>query len=522
MKLVTAAEMRALERAAVEAGSSEAQLMEEAGLAAAQEAWMLLGTLEGRRIVVLAGPGNNGGDGLVAARHLHDWGAETAVVAPRGREPDDNRRELETRGVAVAEGAEAVAGLRGETADLVIDALLGTGRSRPLAADEPLGAALEALAGLRARPRPPALLALDLPSGLDADGGGADPLTVAADATVAFGAPKAGMYQAGGSAVAGRVQVVDIGIPDEALETAALELITSRWARETLPLRAEDGHKGAFGSVLVVGGSARYRGAPALAALGAVRAGAGLAAIACPEPIIPSIAPALAEAVWLPQAAGADGALTGEAAIALRREWAAFDAAAVGPGLGRTGETGALVWALLPDAEEELGGRVAIDADALNALAEMDDGPARAPAGAALTPHPGEMARLLGTGVAEVQANRVGAAREAAGRFGCAVALKGAHTVVAEPGGRARVSPFANPLLAAAGSGDVLAGMIAAWLARGLGAFDAASLGVYLHAAAGEALRAEYGDGGLRASEIAERLPGVARGIAAPAGSAAV
>ncbi len=522
MKLVTAAEMRALERAAIEAGSSEAQLMEEAGLAAAQEAWMLLGTLEGRRIVVLAGPGNNGGDGLVAARHLHDWGAETAVIAPRGRGADDNLRELEARGVSVTQGAEAVAGLRAEAADLVVDALLGTGRARPLAAEEPIGTALAALAELRARPRPPKLLALDLPSGLDADGGGADPLTVAADATVTFGLPKAGMYQAGGSAAAGRVQVVDIGIPAEALETATLELITSRWARETLPPRPEDGHKGTFGSVLVVGGSARYRGAPALAALGAMRAGAGLAAIACPEPIIPSIAPALAEAVWLPQAAGADGGLTGAAALALRREWAAFDAAAVGPGLGRTGETRALVWALLADVAEDMAGRVALDADALNALADMDDGPARTPAGAVLTPHPGEMARLLGTSAAEVGANRVAAAREAAARFGCAVALKGAHTVVAEPGGRARVSPFANPLLAAAGSGDVLAGVIAALLARGLPAFDAASLGVYLHAATGEALRAEYGEGGLRAGEIAERLPAVARQIAEPAGSAVV
>lgn len=522
MKLVTAAEMRALERAAIEAGSSAAQLMEEAGLAAAQEAWMLLGTLEGRRIVVLAGPGNNGGDGLVAARHLYDWGAETAVIAPRGREPDDNLRELEARGVAVAHGAEAVAGLRAETADLFIDALLGTGRARPLAADEPIGAALAALAELRAQPRPPKLLALDLPSGLDADGGGADPLTAAADATVTFGLPKAGMYQAGGSAATGRVQVVDIGIPEEALETATLELITARWAREALPSRAEDGHKGTFGSVLVVGGSARYRGAPALAAMGAMRAGAGLAAIACPEAIVPSIAPALAEAVWLPQAADAEGRLTGGAALALRREWAAFDAAAVGPGLGRGGETDALVWALLADAAEELDGRVALDADALNALAGMADGPERTPAGAVLTPHPGEMARLLGTGAAEVGANRVAAAREAAGRYGCAVALKGAHTVVAEPGGLARVSPFANPLLAAAGSGDVLAGMIAALLARGLSAFDAASLGVYLHAATGEALRAEYGDGGLRAGEIAERLPAVARQIAEPAGSAAV
>ena len=501
-----------MERAAIEAGSSEAQLMEEAGLSSAQEAWMLLGTLEGREIVVLAGPGNNGGDGLVAARHLHDWGAEVAVLAPRGRSDDQNLQELTLREVAVTQGEEAVAALpRMGQADLVVDALLGVGKGRPITADEPIGEALVALADARGRSQPPKVLAIDLPTGLDADGGGVDPLTVAADVTVTFGLPKVGMYQTMGSGVVGRVQVVDIGIPAEAMEAASLELITSRWTRESMPARPEDANKGTFGKVLVVGGCSRYRGAPALAATAAYRAGAGLVTIACPEPVIASIAPAAAEATWLPQEAAEDGGLVGESAVALRREWAGFDAGVVGPGLGHTGETQALVWALLPDAGEDLAGRVVIDADALNALAALEDGAERTPAGAVLTPHPGEMARLLGSSVADVQANRVGAAREAAGRYGCTVVLKGAHTVVADAEGRARISPFANPLLATAGSGDVLAGMIAAYLGQGLGAFDAASLGVYLHAAVGEALRTEYGDGGLLAGEIPSRLPKVVR-----------
>ena len=276
MKLVTVAEMRAMERAAIEAGVSEAQLMEEAGLAAAQEAWMLLGTLEGRQIVVLAGPGNNGGDGLVAARHLHDWGSEVTVVAPRGREDDSNLQELTAREIGVVQGEEASGALaRMAAADLVVDALLGVGKGRPLAADEPIGETLVALAAARAGARPPKVLAIDLPTGLDADGGGVDPLTVAADLTVTFGLPKVGMYQAMGSGVVGRVQVVDIGIPAEAMEAASLELITSRWAREALPPRPEDANKGTFGKVLVVGGCSRYRGAPALAATAAYRAGAG-------------------------------------------------------------------------------------------------------------------------------------------------------------------------------------------------------------------------------------------------------
>ena len=504
-----------MERAAIAAGSSEAQLMEEAGLAAAQEAWMLLGTLEGRRIVALVGPGNNGGDGLVAARHLHDWGAEVEVVAPRGRPADSNLEELTAREVAVLQGEEARAALlRLEEADLVIDALLGASKTRPLAADDPIGEALAALGKARAGSRPPKTLAVDLPTGLDADGGGVDPLTVAADVTVTFGAPKVGMYQALGSGAVGRVQVVDIGIPAEALEGASLELMTSRWAREALPRRPEDANKGTFGRVLTVGGCARYRGAPALAARAAYRAGAGLVTIACPEALIASMAPLAAEATWLPQEAAADGGLRGEAALALRREWGEYDAGVIGPGLGHTDETEALVWALLADAEEgTTAGRVVIDADGLNALAALADGAERTPAAAVLTPHPGELARLLGSSVAAVQANRVGAAREAAARYGCTVALKGAHTVAADAEGRARVSPFANPLLATAGSGDALAGMIAAYLGQGLGSFEAASLGVYLHAAAGEALRAEYGEGGLLAGEIGERLPRVVREI---------
>ena len=311
----------------------------------------------------------------------------------------------------------------------------------------------------------------------------------------------------------GRVQVVDIGIPDAAVEAAALELITSRWAREALPARPEEANKGTFGRVLVVGGSARYRGAPALAATAAYRAGAGLATIACPEPIIASIAPSLAEATWLPQAAAEDGGLAGATATALRNEWPAFDASVIGPGLGQSGDTSALVWAILADVAQDLGGHVVLDADALNAIATLGDGAERVPPEAVLTPHPGEIARLLDSTVADVQANRVGAAREAADRFGCVVVLKGAHTVVAEPGGNARISPFANPLLATAGSGDVLAGMVAGYLAQGLKSFDAACLGVYLHAAVGEALRTEYGDAGLLAGELAARLPGVVREI---------
>ncbi len=519
MKLVTAAEMRELEAAAVASGVTEAQLMEEAGLAVAQEAWMLLGTLEGRRIAVLAGPGNNGGDGLVAARHLSDWGAEVIVYLPKWHRHEERFEELKLREIPLVDGREDgdtsdLKALLGSS-DLVIDALLGIGQERPLEDGEPIAVALREVAAVRGSFQPPKLLAVDIPTGVGADSGTVDPFTVTPDMTVTFGLPKVGMYQAPASAHIGRVQVIEIGIPKAAIEKVQLELLTSRWVRNHLPGRAEDANKGTFGRVLVVGGCSHYRGAVTLAATGAYRAGAGLVTIACPAPVADALTPAIAETTWLPQPAAEDGGLTGEAAIVLRGEWPNYSAAVFGPGLGHTDETRALCWAVFPDFEDLTRGAV-IDADALNALAAMADGPERVPSNAILTPHPGEMARLMNTTAPEVQSRRLEITKEAAAKYGCTVVLKGAHSVIATADGRASLSPWANPLLATAGSGDVLAGMIGGYLAQGMEPFEAACMGVYLHGATGEALREEYGDAGLLAGEIAARLPRVVKDVVAP------
>ncbi len=519
MKLVTVEEMRALERAAIEAGSSEAQLMEEAGLAVAQEAWMHLGSLEGRRIAVLCGPGNNGGDGLVAARHLLDWGAEVIVyLAEQAREPDRVAAIGEREGVVAESGEDAgYGGLEAllASSDLVVDALLGIGKGRPIDEDSPIGACLARLAAARGGAAPPKLIAVDIPSGLNADSGAIDPLAVEPDLTVTFGLPKVGMYQAPGGARVGRVQVIDIGIPAAVMESVALELMTSRDAREAIPDRPEAANKGTFGRVLILGGCDLYPGAPALTARGAYAAGAGLVTIASTFRVQSLITASIPEATWLPQAAGNDGFLVGDAAQTLRSEWSNSRAAVVGPGLGNTDETRALVWAVLPDLASLEQGAV-IDADALNAVATFDDGPDRIPSNAVLTPHPGEMARLLRTTVAEVQSNRLETAREAAQRFRCTVVLKGAHSIVAGPGGATALSPFGNALLATAGSGDVLSGAIAAYLAQGLAPFDAARLGVYAHAATGEALSEDLGSSGLLAGDLARKLPSVMREVSAP------
>ncbi len=264
-----------------------------------------------------------------------------------------------------------------------------------------------------------------------------------------------------------------------------------------------------------MGGCSRYLGAVQLAATAAYRAGAGLVTVACPETIVPAIAPAIAEATWLPQPAAADGGLSEQAALSLRNTWNEYSAIVFGPGLGNTEATRALTWAALPDLAGATHGAV-IDADALNAISALDDGPERVPTRAVLTPHPGEMARLMKMTVADVQGGRLEVAKACAARFGCVAVLKGAHSVVAAPDGRAALSPFANPLLATAGSGDVLSGMIGGYLAQGLEPFAAACLGVYLHGAAGEALRADYGEAGLLAGEIAARLPRVVKDVVAP------
>jgi len=508
MKLVTAAEMRQLEQAAVAAGIPEAQLMEEAGLAVAQEAWMLLGTLDGRRIIVLVGPGNNGGDGLVGARHLIDWGAEVLVYVPRRRKDETLLVPLVEREATIVAGEDDPDGSLLESmlsgCELVVDALLGIGQTRPIDPTEPLSIALKKLGEARQGFRPPKVLAVDLPTGMDSDSGAVDPLAVAADLTVTFGLPKVGMYQAPASGFVGRVQVIDIGIPKAAQDAVKLELMTARQARETLPARPEAANKGTFGRVLIVGGSRRYVGAPRLAAEAAYRAGAGLVTIACPAENVAIIAGALPEATYLPQVSDGDG-LTGSTAATLTAELPAFPAVVLGPGLGNTEGSRALVATLIAQLAD-LAGAV-IDADALNALAAMPEAAAKIPSNAILTPHPGEMARLIGTSVEDVQARRLEVARQGAARFGCTVVLKGAHSVIAAADGRTALSPYANPLLATAGSGDVLAGMIGGYLAQGLAPFEAACLGVYMHAATGESLREKYGDAGLLASEISAQLP---------------
>ncbi len=511
MKLVTSVQMRALEQRAVETGVTLDTLMENAGLAVAQEAWLALGVLEGRRILVLTGAGNNGGDALVAARHLADWDAEVTVYAPMGRAGADPRlAPVLERGVSYIgkdqdDDRGQLTALLHDT-ELIIDGLLGIGRNRGIE-----GALAETLSRLRARQedaRPPQVIAIDLPTGIDADSGHADPLAVRADMTVTLGLAKPGLYALPGSKYTGRIEVVDIGIPRAIQQDLPLELLATPWVRERLPARPIDANKGTFGKVLLVAGSRQYVGAARLSAEACYRAGAGLVAVACGTAVQAALAPALPEATYV--LLGDTNALNDEGADRVIDVLPSCDVLLIGPGLSQEPGVREAVTRVLASAPENIRACV-VDADALNALAAADGWAARMGRPGVLTPHPGEIARLLGTSVEAVQADRLNVAMHASVKWGQVVVLKGAHTVVAAPDGRAAISPHANPLLAIGGTGDVLAGAIAGFVAQGAEPFEAAACAVYANGVAADEMSDEFGDRGMLASELARALPSAIR-----------
>ncbi len=516
MKIVTSDQMRLLEQRSESAGVSTDSLMENAGLAVARSVRRRLGRVVGTQVVVVAGKGNNGGDGLVVARRLRSWGGRVTVCLTGPRPPGDPKLAL-----VVSQGSAVVhldidAGLAQlreslASADLVVDAVLGTGRSRPI--EGVLEEILRVVAGARARRSGLNVMALDLPTGLDADSGAVDPACLAADATVTLGRPKPGLYAFPGAEYTGQVEIVDIGIPAGLDGDIPLALMTREWAAALLPRRPLSAHKGTFGRTMVVAGSRNYPGAAYLAATAAGRAGAGLVTLAIPESLRTPVAARAAEATYLPLPESSPG-MPGEQAAALVLEnLDGYSALLVGCGLGQAPETGRLVEGLL------LSGAplppAVIDADGLNLLPKQGgaDWWKRLLSPAVLTPHPGEMAWLTDLSTQAVGEDRIGVAVRSAGSWDKVVVLKGAFTVVACPSGRAMMSPFANPGLASAGTGDVLAGAIAGLLSQGMPLEDAATLGVYLHGLAGDLATAEMGTTGMLAGDLLSTLPKAAKGV---------
>ncbi len=551
VKIITVEQSRVIENKANEGGLSFAQMMENAGRATATAIQRRI-KVGGKRVLILVGPGNNGGDGLVAAHHLWEMGAKvTCYLWKRDIEGDTNFRRigedrLPTIWAEDDDGFEALRGLLGGAA-VVVDALLGVGIARPIGGmlKDLLDVVRETINQLHTPnelaetvpPDPfapiPLVVAVDCPSGLDCDTGALDPAGVPADLTVTFAHPKQGMLRFPGAEAVGQIVVADIGIPSGLTSDVPLGMATAGLIRSWLPPRPRSAHKGTFGRALIVAGSVNYVGAATLAGSGAKRVGTGLVTMALPMPIQPAVAAGLPEAthLLLPHDLGV---IASAAVPVLRDHLEGYDALLLGPGLTQEKESVSFVHALLGSGQAERKGHIGfvssvaseqakgaelpplvVDADGLNALATADRWWRMLPPGTILTPHPGEMARLMGDGTStsDIQADREGLVRRMAARWKTVVVLKGAFTVVADPGGRAFVLPFANPALATAGSGDVLAGAIVGLRAQGMDALEAAVAGAYLHGLAGEMARADLGDMGVVAGDLPARLPQALRAV---------
>jgi hydroxyethylthiazole kinase-like uncharacterized protein yjeF len=506
MKIVTAEQMRQIDRECVARGILVSTLMENAGKSVATATRDHLGKVEGKHFLCLVGGGNNGGDGLVAARYLRDWGAEVSIYLCSRRPNDDaNLKLAQEHGINCIDATQDKDLKKFDDllakATCVIDGLLGTGKMRPLG-----GVFKQVLEKVNAakNSRNLKIVAIDLPSGLDADTGAIDPACPHADITVTLAFPKPGLFNFPGAERAGMVRVVDIGIPEKLAEAATTELLTDEWASTVLPERPLNANKGSFGRVLVSAGSINYIGAAYLACSGALRAGAGLVTLAIAESLQPVLAAKLTEATYLPLPESQPGVILMEAAEIIARQTDRYDVFLMGCGLGQNPSTVEFVSSLILEKEIPLP---VLDADALNILPQIPDWWQWLTDDAILTPHPGEMSRLCGLSIDEIQADRVDITRRFAAEWHQTIVLKGAYTVIATTDGGCRVSPFANPGLASAGTGDVLAGVIAGLAAQGLSPFDAASLGVYLHGKAGEAVKNEMGDAGMIASDLLPVLP---------------
>jgi NAD(P)H-hydrate epimerase len=501
--LASAAEMRGLDRHTIETlGVPGALLMEAAGRAVC-DVVLALREAADDPVLVVCGGGNNAGDGFVVARQLHLLGVPVRVAllgAARSLRGDaaDNWKRLGTLAVPV-EGARWRRPPRG----VVLDAIFGTGLSRRVE-----GAAAAAIRRINAVRGAGAgavrVVAIDVPSGLCADTGQPLGVAVEADATVSIGLPKLGLALEPGRSYAGAITVARIGIADEAPGVkVAAELLTRAAAGAGLPARPADGHKGSFGHALLVGASEGKTGAIALAAEAAGRVGAGLVTIACPAGLNDILEIKCTEAMTAPLPDTTERALAASAEVALRRLAAERDAVGFGPGLGQGAETVKLVRASVIDLDRPL----VLDADGLNALAGEPGLLARRRAPTVLTPHPGEAARLLGTRAAALNRDRVGAARALAESSGAVVLLKGAASVIAEPGGRVAINPTGGPALATGGTGDVLLGVVTGLLAQGCAPFEAAALGAFVHGLAADRIAARTGPAGLLAEDLTRELP---------------
>lgn len=496
--VLTPAEAGALDRESQARGITAESLMENAGREVASAAVRLAGGAYGRRAVVVCGKGNNGGDGLVAARHLDRWGLRVTVVM---LEPGQDLREPAATNLArlahttVRVRPFAAGRLARELAraDVAVDAVFGTGFR-----GVPEDAFAEAIEALRDAGVP--VVAVDIPSGVNGETGAVEGVAVPAAITVTFGAAKPGVVLLPGAGLAGVVEVADIGFPHDLIR-GDVSVVEAGDVASWLPRRAAETHKRAAGFAVVIGGSRLMTGAVSLMARAAYRSGAGLVAAAVPEGILPVVQGDVREAVFasLPETARGTAAGASERLTQILTE---ADAVAIGPGMTTDEETSAWIRGLVRSNESP----IVLDADGLNAFAGRASELGERRAELALTPHAGEFARLVGLSAGEVEADRIGHVRKLAAETRAVVLLKGTRTLVGTPDGQVRVNPTGGPFLASGGTGDVLTGMIAGLLARGLAPADAASAAAYIHGVAG-ALASKLAGDGTTAGDVLDRIP---------------
>ena len=517
MPIVGTTQMRAIdEHATAVAGIPSIELMENAGLAVASYVRDHLAEtrLGGRRVAIVCGPGNNGGDGFVAARYLAEWGA-TVSVYPLCRaetlrgDARVNCERLGKLGVHPAEVASDAEIPAFDDVDMIVDAIYGTGfRGEIEGIDARTIVAMNA-SGVD-------IVSADIPSGVNGDNGASSSSAVRCKYTVTFGFPKKGHFLWPGRSYVGRLVVADIGIPRDDYVDALVQLreIGPEFVKVSLPPRPPDGHKGTFGKALVVGGSAGMSGAVVLASRAALKMGLGLGYAAVPESLVDVVDAGSLETVVRPLPEVRSKRVISRRALGeILTLCASCDAVAIGPGIGRHHETQELVRRLV--AKRTLP--MVLDADGLIAVA-ADTASLKNESNIplVLTPHAGEMARLLSKDVAEVAGDRESAASECAQRFHCIVVMKGAPTFVADPSGDVYLNPTGNSGMATGGSGDVLTGVIVSLLAQGVDPLNASLSGVFLHGLAGDMAAHEFGERSLIASDIVTGLADALNSLTAP------
>jgi ADP-dependent NAD(P)H-hydrate dehydratase / NAD(P)H-hydrate epimerase len=519
VKLVTAGQMQDLDRRTIqECGIPSIVLMENAGRGAAELLVRYFPEVRAGWVAVLAGSGNNGGDGFVIARHLKNWGVYTKVYLFSSL--DDVKGDAGTNlQIWLAMGGELVeviykgdfARIKKEFsgASLIVDAIFGTGLN-----SEVQGFLKDTISFINSLPQP--VMAVDIPSGLDATGGKILGDAIRADLTTTFGLAKIGQVIEPGASYVGRLEVIDIGIPRHLIEEADIKthlIDLDELDLAFLDPRPAQAHKGDYGHLFVLAGSPGKTGAAAMVCQGALRTGAGLVTLGIPASLNPILEAKLTEAMTEPLPDTGNGYLFADALGRIHELLEGKTALALGPGISTLPQVQETLAELIPSVAVPL----VVDADGISAIAQRPEILKQCKGSVVLTPHPGEMARLAGITVQQVQDDRIGVAKACATSYNCIVVLKGNKTVIASPEEEVYINPTGNPGMASGGTGDVLTGMIGGLVAQGLPPLKAAQWGVFLHGLAGDMAAKELGEIPLIASDIIDYLPDALREVKARA-----